>query len=235
MEGKSRKTAVALLSGGIDSSTLVAQLLFEDFAVQALSIDYGQRHRKELSAAGNVAAALNVPLTIVDLSTALIPVFRGSGSSQVGQLADVPHGHYAAENMKTTIVPNRNMLLLAIAGALAESIKKPGEKVAVAYAAHAGDHVIYPDCRPDFYESCGETLLKATDGDVSLYAPFGKITKTDIVQRGAQLKVPFGLTYSCYEGRDYHCGRCGTCHERQEAFRDSGVPDPTTYLTYRET
>jgi len=125
--------------------------------------------------------------------------------------------------MKLTIVPNRNMLLIAVAGAFAVSRKAN----VVAYAAHAGDHAIYPDCRQEFVESCARTLHLATD--VELLAPFASISKTEIVRRGAKLDVPFEFTYSCYEGGLAHCGACGTCFERREAFRDAGVPDPTEY------
>lgn len=134
--------------------------------------------------------------------------------------------------MQQTIVPNRNMLLLSVAGALAASLVQVPEypdKAIVAYAAHAGDHAIYPDCRPEFYESCAETLFQATGGAVTLYAPFGTITKKDIVERGHLMRVPFALTYSCYEGGERHCGLCGTCVERREAFAEAGVEDPTEY------
>jgi 7-cyano-7-deazaguanine synthase len=127
--------------------------------------------------------------------------------------------------MKLTIVPNRNMLLLSMAAARAISVGAD----TVAYAAHAGDHAVYRDCRPEFYESCDETIQLATGDAVSMYAPFIEITKTDIAQRGAQLKAPMHLTYSCYKGRSLHCGKCGTCVERIEAFQDAGVTDPTEY------
>jgi 7-cyano-7-deazaguanine synthase len=219
--------AVVLLSGGLDSSTLLHQLLFEEFSVTGLTIDYGQRHRRELLAAIQIAEKAGVDHKLIHMDSALRPIFAEARSSQVGSFVPVPEGHYADETMKATIVPNRNMLLLAVAGALAESIGAGF----VAYAAHAGDHPIYPDCRPEFYESCELTLVYATDGRVRLYAPFGKITKTDIVKRGSHYKVPFHLTYSCYAGRPEHCGKCGTCVERREAFRDSGVLDPTLYET----
>jgi 7-cyano-7-deazaguanine synthase len=237
------KHAVVLLSGGLDSSTLLAQLRFEDFECSTLAVNYGQRHERELASADAVALHYGVPFHVVDLAEALSPIFASARSSQVGQRDSVPHGHYAAESMKTTIVPNRNFMLLGIAGALAESI---GARV-VAYAAHAGDHFIYPDCRPEFIGAARQALQLGTDWDgswnfdvprelgsrgVTLYTPFSRITKTDIVRRGAMLKVPFELTWSCYDpqgGTPEHCGLCGTCVERREAFREAGVVDPTSY------
>jgi 7-cyano-7-deazaguanine synthase len=225
----SKRGAVVLLSGGLDSSTLLHQVIYEDFAPHVLIVNYGQRHTREIRAAYEVARAVSdraaVEIIQVNLADAMIPIFGLAASSQVGAKQDVPHGHYAAENMKTTIVPNRNMLLLALAGCHAVAIGVD----TVAYAAHAGDHAIYPDCRPVFVADMNAALSSATDGAIRLHAPFLTITKTDIVNRGKQLGVPFGLTYSCYEGREIHCGLCGTCVERKEAFRDSGVPDPTVY------
>jgi 7-cyano-7-deazaguanine synthase len=226
--------SIALLSGGLDSSTLVALLKRREAKqVTVLSVVYGQRHVHELAAAGRVALALGVEHVVVDLSAALGPVFQGARSSQVGDLIDVPSGHYSADNMAITVVPNRNMLLLSVAGAMAVS----RSACEVAYAAHAGDHAQYPDCRPEFIESCTETLYQATADAVKLYAPFRNRMKSEIVALGAELGVPFGLTWSCYNpqpsreipGGVVHCGRCGTCVERAEAFNLAGVPDPTVY------
>jgi len=224
------RRAVSLLSGGLDSSTLLYQLKFEGFEPTALLVDYGQRHAVELGSAEAICAHADVPYKILNLSAAFGPLFAGAQSSQVGAKVAVPHGHYAAENMKTTIVPNRNMMLLAMAGALAETI---GAEI-VAYAAHAGDHTIYPDCRPEFYESCAQTLFKATNGRVTLYAPFGMITKGDIAKRARGLRVPIESTWSCYdpqyvEWEFLHCGKCGTCVERKEAIAEAYDRDPTKY------
>jgi 7-cyano-7-deazaguanine synthase len=217
-----RQQAVVLLSGGLDSTVLCAQLLYENIKVHALIVDYGQRHKRELIAADRVCSALKLPYSHVTVDPYL---FHGAKSSQTNQSVAVPEGHYAADNMKLTIVPNRNMLLLAMAASRAMAINAD----TVAYAAHAGDHAVYPDCRPAFYESCDETIQYATGEIVSMYAPFIDITKTDIVRRGAQLKAPMELTYSCYKGAEAHCGKCGTCVERIEAFKDAGVTDPTVY------
>jgi 7-cyano-7-deazaguanine synthase len=211
---------------------LIYQLKYEGHEVSALGVDYGQRHLRELESAKAVAAAAGVPYTLVDMAVAMIPVFKGAQSSQVGAELDVPHGHYAAENMKTTIVPNRNMLLISLAGALAESIGA----TLVCFAAHAGDHAIYPDCRPEFNGSAAKTLYLATDGRVTVYNPFIVITKTDIAKRAKLLRVPVELTWSCYDPKvgswdttPLHCGLCGTCVERKEAFADAGIDDPTVY------
>jgi 7-cyano-7-deazaguanine synthase len=219
---------VVLLSGGLDSSVLLHQLRFEEYECIGLAVDYGQRHARELISAEEVARAAGVPLKTAHLQHALRPIFVNASSSQVGRLEEVPYGHYAAETMKTTIVPNRNMLLLSIAGALAVSC---GARH-VAYAAHAGDHAIYPDCRPEFTAVMRSALSLANEPPIHLITPFIGITKADIVRRGSALKVPFILTYSCYEGSySQHCGRCGTCTERREAFAEAGVEDPTVYAS----
>jgi len=217
------REAVVLLSGGLDSSTLLHVLLDEEFSVTALSVNYGQRHACELEAARLVAAQASVPIIELALGSVLAPIFARSTSSQVGQKTAVPEGHYAEPSMRTTIVPGRNLLLLSLAAALAQS---EGASV-IAYAAHAGDHSIYADCRTDFIAEAGRTLRLGYD--LTLYDPFQAMSKADIVRKGAALRVPFELTYSCYNGGATHCGACGTCFERREAFRDACVLDPTRY------
>lgn len=214
--------AVLILSGGLDSTTLLYKLRAQGDTVRALSVNYGQRHFRELKAASKLCEEVGVEHRIVDV-TSLNPLLKGSSQTDSG--VPVPHGHYAAESMKQTVVPNRNMLLLSIAGAWAISTKSNY----VAYAAHGGDHAIYPDCRPEFVNAMQQALALADWHQVDLLAPFLGLTKADIVKIGTQLKVPFVMTYSCYEGRPTHCGLCGTCVERREAFSLAGVPDPTTY------
>lgn len=215
--------AVVLLSGGMDSSVLLGHLLSRSAQCRALSILYGQRHKTELEAAARIARYYNVPHTIVDLS-ALLPVLKGSSQTDSG--VEVPHGHYADESMKVTVVPNRNMMLLSIA--IAEAISN--ECNAVAYAAHAGDHAIYPDCRPDFANAMSTAAAFCHYTPVYLMRPFIGMTKANIAHRGHEIGVPLELTYSCYEGKpEVHCGKCGTCVERREAFKLAGVTDPTTY------
>jgi 7-cyano-7-deazaguanine synthase len=213
---------VLILSGGLDSSVLLARLLADRHEVHALSVDYGQRHRRELDAAREIAAHYGVEHRVADLS-GLRPLL--AGSSQTDASVPVPHGHYAEESMKATVVPNRNMLLLGAAGAWAISLKAD----AVAYGAHAGDHAIYPDCRPAFVNALESALLLADWHQVRILRPFIGLTKADIARLGKDLGVPIAKTWSCYEGGDIHCGACGTCWERRESFLLAGVDDPTEY------
>jgi 7-cyano-7-deazaguanine synthase len=215
-------TIILSLSGGMDSAVLLAHLLDRGDTVRALTIDYGQRHRHELLAAERLTDRYRVEWVCIDLHN-LAPLL--AGSSQTSPAIAVPHGHYTEDRMKATVVPNRNMILLALAGAWAISVKAD----AIAYAAHAGDHAIYPDCRPEFVAALAETLALADWHKVAIVRPLITWTKADVCRRGAALGVPFDLTYSCYEGQAAHCGRCGTCVERREAFALAGVPDPTTY------
>lgn len=212
---------IVILSGGMDSSVLLYDARAAGHEVRALSVLYGQRHARELKAADAIARAAGVPWELADL-TGAANLFRGSALTGGG---DVPHGHYAAPSMKQTVVPNRNMVLLSLG--VAAAIRDRAD--AVLYGAHAGDHAIYPDCRPEFYETMTKAAALADWHPVELWAPFGRLTKADIARKGAELGVPFILTWSCYEGGDFHCGKCGTCVERREAFGLAGVLDPTTY------
>lgn len=213
---------IATVSGGLDSITMLYHLKSIGYEVFALGVDYGQRHRKELEYAQQACDRLGVEFRRADL-TSLQPILKGS--SQTDPAIAVPEGHYAEETMKLTIVPNRNMILLSIAGAWAVAEKA----YAIAYAAHRGDHAIYPDCRPEFMRAMDAALQLCDWHQVTLYAPFGVMTKAEIVGLGASLKVPFDETWSCYNGVGFHCGRCSTCYERREAFVVAGVRDPTMY------
>jgi 7-cyano-7-deazaguanine synthase len=213
---------VLILSGGLDSTVLLHRLLADGDAVAALSVDYGQRHRRELQSARAACARLGVEHEVADLS-GLRPLL--GGSSQTDESVPVPHGHYAAETMKATVVPNRNMLMLSVAAAWA--ISRRADRVA--YAAHGGDHAIYPDCRPEFAAAFGAALALADWHRVTLHAPYLGMSKAEIVAEGRRLRVPLAETWSCYEGGRVHCGECGTCVERREAFELAGVPDPTEY------
>jgi 7-cyano-7-deazaguanine synthase len=213
---------VAIFSGGLDSTVLLHELRAAGDEVLALSVDYGQRHRVELVHAEQIAGRLGVEWRVADLSS-IAPLL--AGSSQTSLVVPVPHGHYTEESMKQTVVPNRNMLMLAVAAGWA--ISRRADRVA--YGAHAGDHAIYPDCRPEFVEAMRQALGLADWHRLDLFCPFMNLTKARIVARGAELGVDFAATWSCYEGGDIHCGRCGTCFERREAFQHAGVPDPTVY------
>ncbi|MFM7399105.1 MAG: 7-cyano-7-deazaguanine synthase QueC [Verrucomicrobiota bacterium] len=210
-----------IYSGGVDSTVLLAHLLAEGREVHCLSVDYGQRHRRELDAARAICVHYGVDHRLADLR-ALAPLF---GSNALTGGVKVPEGHYEEESMKATVVPNRNMLLISVATAWAVSLKAES----VAYGAHGGDHAIYPDCRPEFAEALDRAVRLADWHEVRLERPFVKMDKAAIVRRGAELDVPFGLTWSCYVGGERHCGKCGTCVERKEAFRLAGVTDPTDY------
>ena len=137
----------------------------------------------------------------------------------------IPDGHYDDENMRSVVVPFRNGIMLSILAGIADSHGFDE----IMLANHSGDHFIYPDCRPEFISSISDSISHGTDGRVSVVAPFTNMTKSDIVKLGAEIGVPFELTYSCYKGRDRHCGVCGTCIERKEAFEQAGIVDPTTY------
>ena len=213
---------VLIYSGGLDSTVLLAHMKSAGYEVNALSVNYGQRHRCELEKATEICANMNISHNIADLS-AIQPLI--AGSSLTSPHIEVAEGHYTESNMKSTVVPNRNMILLAIATGHAISIGA----AEVAYAAHSGDHAIYPDCRNEFADAMSAAMQLCDWKYIALNRPFVNWTKADIVSRGAELEVPFGKTWSCYKGEALHCGRCGTCIERREAFDLAGVADPTIY------
>ncbi len=215
---------VAIFSGGIDSSTMLYQLRAQGHEVKAIGFDYGQRHAVELKAAKAIASHAGVAYETVDLRS-LGPVIAGQ-SSQVNLDVEVPDGHYTEESMKATVVPNRNMIMLSVAVAHAISI----EFDAIAYGAHAGDHTIYPDCRTEFVDAMKTVIGLCDWKQVELLTPFVAVSKSDIAKIGGELQVPFGMTWSCYKGGTTHCGSCGTCVERREAFELAGIKDPTSYL-----
>lgn len=246
------------MSGGLDSTTLVAEAKSHDFDVYAISFDYGQRHHIELTRAFELAGILQCK----GYQQVPIPnqiVAKGS----LGGRDEVPEGHYADDNMASTIVPNRNALMLASAFAWAETLGAD----AVGIGVHAGDHPVYPDCRPEFLDAFEHMEHLALGRPVRLYRPFANVTKADIVKLGAALGLGsegsymgvYSKTWSCYNPVDWtkevnhgvyqsgnlivpstlpnsivhdqwvHCGRCGTCVERKEAFVLAQVEDPTTY------
>jgi 7-cyano-7-deazaguanine synthase len=221
-------STVAVVSGGLDSTVMAYLLHAQGHRLHAISFDYGQRHRKELDCARDLAAGLGAPWELVDLRAAGVTRFLG-GSALTDDAVDVPDGHYADESMRITVVPNRNAMMLAIACSLASSVGAD----AVAFAVHGGDHPVYPDCRPEFVQAFEAMEKLAMEGmaDLRILAPFSSLTKADIVRLGAEHAVPFERTWSCYKGLDVHCGRCGTCCERREAFQLAGVADPTVYAS----
>lgn len=233
------RSCCLIYSGGMDSTVLLYKLLDEKQHVHCLSFQYGQRHGKELAHASAITQELQVKHYLVHAPTMAVranrvlrdaPTIRlFQGSSQTDTV-DVPEGHYEHESMKLTVVPNRNMIMLSLAAAYCVS----NHIRDLYYAAHAGDHAIYPDCRPSFWHLMNQALL-AADYDyrnVELHAPFIEMTKAQICHEGWELDVPFARTWSCYQGRDLHCGKCGTCVERHEAFVLAGLADPTEYERY---
>ncbi|WP_176073799.1 7-cyano-7-deazaguanine synthase QueC [Brucella intermedia] len=216
------KTLV-VCSGGLDSVSLAYRIAAERQLTALLSFDYGQRHRKELDSARACAERLGVSHQIIDIRT----IGASLTGSALTDDVDVPDGHYAEETMKITVVPNRNAIMLAIAFGVAAAQKAD----AVALAVHGGDHFIYPDCRPDFIDAFRTMQNHALDGyaDIKLLAPYVHVSKADIVIDGAKYGTPFAATWSCYKGGEHHCGRCGTCVERREAFHLAGIEDPTLY------
>ncbi len=215
---------VVLHSGGMDSTTLLYECVstYGREHVISFGVDYGQRHgRKELACALHLAEnVLGVRRRVLNVNSlaGLLP-----GSSLTDWTVPVPKGHYEDESMKATVVPNRNMVLLSVAAAAAIA----NEYTNIAYAAHAGDHAIYPDCRPKFLERMEYVLEVCHYHPIRIVAPYMRWDKGQIAERGNRLGVPWEFTWTCYEGGDVHCGECGACTERREALH--GSPDPTAY------
>jgi len=214
---------LVVCSGGLDSVTLAARVAAAGDLAGLVTFDYGQRHRKELDFAARAGERLGVPAEVVDLSG----LGRLLAGSALTDDVAVPEGHYAADNMAVTVVPNRNPIMFTIAIGMASGRGWDG----VAAAIHGGDHFLYPDCRPAFVEAFAEMEHRALEGmgEVAFHTPFVHWSKAAIVAEGARLGVPFAETWSCYQGGERHCGRCGTCVERREAFHLAGVADPTDY------
>ncbi len=209
---------VCILSGGMDSTTLLYKLLAENKEVRAISFNYGQRHKLELDKAVETCESLNVPHMLVNME------FLGSilNSALTNLDMKVPHGHYEANNMKRTVVPGRNTIMASIAMGYASSIGF--EEIAM--GIHAGDHAIYPDCRPIFAQTFQKVALIANEKPIHFYTPFLYINKGDIALLGKKLGVNYKSTLTCYEGNETPCGKCGSCRERAEAFEKAQLSDP---------
>lgn len=214
------KDSVIILSGGMDSVTLLHE--YKEQIALAVTFDYGSNHaKKEIAFAKEHCTELGIEHIIIPLAF----IHQYFKSSLLEGAEAIPEGNYDDENMKSTVVPFRNGIMLSIACGLAES--KGLHRVMI--ANHGGDHAIYPDCRQAFIESMSAAMQNGTYEGVSVFAPYTNITKSDIARHGAEIGVDYGKTWSCYKGGDKHCGKCGTCTERKEAFREAGVEDPTEY------
>lgn len=214
------KDSVIIVSGGMDSITLLYDRK-ENIAL-GISFDYGSKHNaKEIPLAKMHCERLGIKHITIELG--FMQQYFQSSLLMGGE--DIPEGHYADENMKSTVVPFRNGIMLSIAAGIAESngLKK------VLIANHGGDHAIYPDCRPEFIQSMSAATIAGTYIDVEVVAPYTDITKGDIARRGKALGIDYAETWSCYKGGEVHCGKCGTCVERKEALADAGINDTTTY------
>jgi 7-cyano-7-deazaguanine synthase len=214
------KDTVIILSGGMDSVTL----LYDQQAriALALSFDYGSNHNaREIPFARLHCERLGIEHLVIPLDF-MTKYFK---SSLLEGAEAIPEGHYADENMRSTVVPFRNGIMLSVAVGIAES---RGLRF-VMMANHGGDHTIYPDCTPQFVDAFDEAARAGTFVNVGLLSPFVHLTKGDIARRGRELGINYAETWSCYKGGDRHCGRCGTCVERREALAAAGIPDPTEY------
>jgi len=219
-----RKKVVVLVSGGMDSVTALYWAMEHHQVVCALSFDYGAKHHaRELPFAAAHSGKLGVPHICLPLH--FINEHFESALLQSG--GSIPKGHYQAESMKQTVVPFRNGIMLSIAAGLAES-RGAG---ALVIAAHSGDHAIYPDCREAFMQAMAAAMQEGTYASVELLRPFIVMDKAAIAREGARLGVPFAETWSCYVGGHVHCGECGTCVERREAFVHAALNDPTVYAS----
>jgi len=218
-----RLKVVVLVSGGMDSVTALYDALEKQEVVGTLAFDYGSKHNpNELPFARWHAEKNELEHRVIPLGF-MNDLFASDLLSSGGE---IPEGHYEESNMKSTVVPFRNGIMLSIAAGYAESIGAEG----LVIAAHSGDHAIYPDCREDFMSSMADAIKFGTYAGVKVLRPFIDLRKEDIAIRGAELGIDYSKTWSCYKGGDTHCGRCGTCVERREAFMIARVPDPTQYL-----
>lgn len=208
----------------MDSVTALYRARKEHEVVAVLGFDYGAKHNhRELPFAESHARQFSLRYEAIALDF----VNRLFASDLLKSGGAIPEGHYEAANMKQTVVPFRNAIMLSIACGFAESVEAEG----LVIAAHGGDHAIYPDCREDFMQAMGDAMRLGTYAGIKLLRPFIAMTKAEIATEGTRLGVDFARTWSCYQGADIHCGKCGTCVERREAFLEAGLPDPTVYAS----
>ena len=214
------KDSIIIVSGGMDSVTLLYD--FKDRIALGISFDYGSNHNaKEIPFAKLHCERLGIKHVTIPLDF-MHQYFK---SSLLEGADAIPEGHYQDENMKSTVVPFRNCIMLAIAAGMAESYGLSH----VMIANHGGDHAIYPDCRPEFISAMSNATEAGSYNGVTVLAPYTNITKGDIARRGKELGIDYNETWSCYKGGKKHCGKCGTCVERKEALHDAGIEDTTEY------
>lgn len=214
------KNSLMVLSGGMDSVTMLHE--YASSIEMAVSFNYGSNHNaREIECARMHCRQLDIPLTVIDLSF----ISEYFHSSLLEGADAVPDGEYDFDNMKSTVVPFRNGIMLAAAAGIAES----NGLTRVMIANHAGDHALYPDCREGFIKAMSRAISEGTYENIMLYAPYTLLTKTQIAERGKRLGIDYATTYSCYKGGRFHCGVCGTCRERREALREAGIDDTTVY------
>ena len=213
---------LVILSGGLDSSTILAKVIDENDGegVNAIHFYYGQRHQREKQAAKKIAEFYKIPLHHLDLSN-IFSSLKGNALTDIDEV-EIPEGHYTDPSMRLTVVPFRNLMFLSSGAAFAASVGASTLHIGV----HAGDHAIYPDCRPEFIHAARKVLKLGHYDAISLKTPFLNDTKAGIVKSGIRLGVPYELTWTCYQGESLPCGKCGACAERSEAFSENGVRDP---------
>lgn len=215
------KDTLMVVSGGMDSTTMLYE--YADRIALAVTFNYGSNHNaREIECARYNCDKLGIRLVVVDLP------FMGElfESSLLSGGDAIPDGNYDDENMRSTVVPFRNGIMLSVAAGLAETHSLRH----IMMANHGGDHAIYPDCRPGFAEAMSRAISEGTYDHITLITPYTHLTKTDIARHGAALGIDYAHTYSCYKGGPKHCGTCGTCTERRQAFAEAGINDPTEYL-----
>lgn len=214
------KDSILVYSGGMDSTTMLYD--YKDEIAMAVSFDYGSNHnQKELHFASLHCERLGIRHIIIPLE--FMKQYFHSSLLEGGDA--IPEGHYAADNMRSTVVPFRNGIMIAIAAGLAENYGLQR----IMLANHSGDHTIYPDCRPEFVAAMDKACQTGTYQRVQLFTPYTEWTKTDIAKRGKELGIDYAETWSCYKGGERPCGKCGTCVERREALREAGIEDTTQY------
>ena len=214
------KDSLIVLAGGMDSVTLLHQK--KDNIALAVTFNYGSNHNaREIACAAENCVILGIEHLVIDLGF----MKEHFCSSLLSGADAIPEGNYNSENMKSTVVPFRNGIMLSVACGLAES--RGLHQVLI--ANHAGDHAIYPDCRSGFIEAMDAAMKAGTYEGVGIYAPYTGISKIEIARIGQSVGVDFSKTYTCYKGGEKHCGKCGTCVERREAFAAAGIDDPTIY------